>query len=201
MSEAGNIGGTRARVQSIIAVTHQRTIFVFLVAFVAVITSGCSDDAGSSDAAVDSGAADAFRSDGGGVARVELGTGLANFVDIPATGADLELIAGPQGGWHLEATARLYELTVEGLLLSYRIERVGTVISMPVEFALSERRLSRDGDRWLRAGDQVRFEITEPADVVGDVVELIVTANPTDGEPVTDSRTITVIDRVDELAP
>jgi len=148
---------------------------------------------------MDSGAADAFRSDGGGVARIELGTGLANFVDIPATGADLELIAGPQGGWHLEATARLYELTVEGLLLSYRIERGGTVISMPVEFALSERRLTRDGDRWLRAGDQVRFEITEPADVVGDVVEIIVTANPTDGEAVTDSRTITVIDLVDEL--
>lgn len=163
--------------------------------------TGCPDDTAPADAAADSGAADAFRSDGAAGARVELGTGLANFVDIPRAGADLELIAGPQGGWHLEATARLYDLNVEGLLLSYRIERAGTVISMPVEFALSERRLTRDGDRWLRAGDQVRFAITEPADVVGDVVELFVTADPTDGDPVTDSRTITVVDRVDELGP
>ncbi|MBW2464917.1 MAG: hypothetical protein JRH11_24925 [Deltaproteobacteria bacterium] len=180
---------------------HHRTTIVFLAALSVAFFTGCPDDTAPADAAADSGPADAFRSDGGGVARVELGTGLANFVDIPATGADLELIAGPQGGWHLEATARLYELTVEGLLLSYRIERGGTVISMPVEFGLSERRLTRDGDRWLRAGDQVRFEITEPADVVGDVVELIVIANPTDGEPVTDSRAVTVIDLVDELAP
>jgi hypothetical protein len=201
LSEAGNIGGTHATVQSIIIVPHHRTIFVFLAALSVAFGTGCPDDTTAADAAADSGAADAFRSDGGAGPRVELGTGLANFVDIPATGADLELIAGPQGGWHLEATARLYDLTVEGLLLSYRIERGGTVISMPVEFALSERRLTRDGDRWLRAGDQVRFEITEPADVVGDVVEFIVTANPTDGESVTDSRTITVVDLDDELAP
>lgn len=182
---------------------HQRTTYTFLVVVPAVlllaIGGACSDDSPTIDAATDSGAADAFRSDGGGGSRVELGTGLANFVDIPTAGAEMEIVAGPQGGWHLEVTARLYELTIDELRLSYRIEREGMTISMPVEYSLTERRLVRDGDRWLRAGDQVRFEISDPIEVVGDTVQVVVTADPVDGDPVSDRRTVTVVDRVNEL--
>lgn len=199
MSEVGNIGGSYATVQPTVGVPPQRTTLTSFVVLLAALGSACAEDPGSLDAAADTGANDAFRSDGSGAARVELGTGTANFVDIPVEGAELELVAGPQGGWHLEVTARLYDLTVENLLLAYRIEREGMTISKPVEFSLTERRLVRDGDRWLRAGDNVIFEITAPADVVGDTVTVVVTADPTDGPIIMDSRTVTVIDLVSEL--
>ena len=141
------------------------------------------------DAGADA-AADAIVVDSttGSTPRVELGTGRANFVEIPTSGATMEIVAGPQGGWHLEVSARLYGLTVEGLLLSYRTEQSGAMISMPVQYLLSERRLVRDGDRWLRQGDIVVFDITGPEEVVGETVDVFVVAEPPDGPAVTDSR-------------
>ncbi len=119
---------------------------------------------------------------------MELGTGRANFIEIPTSGASMELVAGPQGGWHLDVSVRLYDITVEGLLLSYRTEQDGTTISMPGEFLLSERRLIRDGDRWLRQGDQLIFDILGPEEVVGETVDVFVVAAPPDGPPVMDAR-------------
>ncbi len=148
------------------------------------VATGCGSDP------VDSGS-DAGPVGDGGPPRVELGTGLANFETI---GPTMEIVFGPQGGWHLYVSCRLYNMTVEGLRLGYRTERDGALISMPGEYILQERRILREGDHYLRTGDLAIFDITMPSDVVGDTVTVTVTADPVDADPVTDSRTVVVVD-------
>jgi hypothetical protein len=150
-----------------------------------VVTSGCGgdDDSNGDDAGTVTGDA--------GMPRIELGGGQANFEPM---GASTELVMGPQGGWHFFVSCRLYALTVEGMHLTYRIERDGAVISMPNERVLQERRLLRVGDHFERVGDLAIFDITAPSEVVGDTVTVFVTGDPVDGDPVSDSRTTTVVD-------
>lgn len=154
-----------------------------LALLLATITVACGPGDGDVDAGPDAQAPDA--------PRIELGAGTANFVPI---GDTMELVAGPQGGWHLNVTCRLYELDLDGITLSYRIEREGVMVSMPLSLELAENRFVREGDHWLRAGDFVVFDITMPSDVVGDTVTITVTADPTDAEPVSDSHTVMVAD-------
>lgn len=130
----------------------------------------------------------------GTVPRVVLGTGRTTFVEIPPTGATLELVAGPQGGWHIDVTARLYDLDVEQLLLTYEITRGDEVVSMPRQFMLREALVLREGDHFLRAGDFVPFDITQPADIVGDTVVVSVTAEAVDGARADDRRTVRIVD-------
>jgi hypothetical protein len=188
--EDGKILALRATVHP----SMRTASFLFVALVVALVVDGCGDDVVADSGASDAGA-DA-RSDGTAEGpRVELGTGVANFVEIPVTDPEMELIAGPQGGWHLNVSARLYDLTIPDLLLTYRAEQDGVTVAGPVVFLLSERRLVRDGERWLRQGDQLIFAITGPADVVGERVDVIVLAEPTDGPAVSDRRTgVLVVD-------
>ncbi len=161
-----------------------------LLLVIFLLLGGCPSDDMAGDSGGSDAAADAITLDAGSGSgpRVELGTGQTSFVEIPRSGASMEIVAGPQGGWHFYVSARLYDLTVEGLLLSYRTEQDGMMISMPVQYLLSERRLVRDGAGWLRQGDIVVFDITGPEDVVGELVDVFVVAEPPDGPPVMDSR-------------
>jgi hypothetical protein len=163
----------------------------------AVVLSACGGGADGADAGAGTGTDAGPRGDAGGsdTARVELGTGRTSFVEIPESGAELELIAGPQGGWHIDVTARLYDLAIDGMLLTYEITRDGTVISMPRQFMLREAIVVREGDHWLRAGDFVPFEITQPSDVAGDTVTVRVIAEATDGARAEDERSVTIVDR------
>ena len=51
---------------------------------------------------------------------IELGTGVSSFVDLPQTGGTLELVYGVQGGWHIEASVRIYELPIDDEALAKR---------------------------------------------------------------------------------
>lgn len=130
--------------------------------------------------------------------RVELGTGLNEFEAISTSEApELELVYGPQGGWHVDVTVRLYDLNVDRLVLVYRAFPAGStnMISLPIEIILAERRLTPEGDHFLRLGDGVRFDIQDPSEVVGEQVDLVVTATEEDGVvSVSDQRRITVVD-------
>ena len=168
-----------------------RTLYCIGIMGGLLLATACGDDVGAADAGFDGG----LQPRDGAVGRVELGTGQANFEEIPLSGAELEVVAGPQGGWHVFVSCRLYDLTIDDMLLSYRIERDGQVISMPTQYRLSERRLVHDGARWLRVGDLAIFDIGGPDEVVGDVVDVIVVAEPPDGPAVSDMRTGTLVDR------
>lgn len=67
--------------------------------------SGCADPSPGHDATIDG--ADATSADSGipGV-EVSLGTGQTDWEDLPAVGAELELIYGAQGGYHVWGRAR-----------------------------------------------------------------------------------------------
>jgi hypothetical protein len=168
--------------------------FVSLPLAALVVSLGCGDpevvDAGSRSDDASSGV------------RVELGSGTSAFETI-ADGAELELVSGPQGGWHVWVTARIFDEQIEGLIISYEAVPVGstTPITMPTELQLNAMRVVREGDHWLRAGDFTVFDITGPPDVVGMQLVLTVRIRDTDGNMAEDSRTVTIVDNIDEAVP
>jgi hypothetical protein len=142
-------------------------------------------------------APDAGSAPDAGGPRVELGTGTSAFVPIPESGAELELVAGSQGGFHVDLTARLWELEIDGLLVSYEAVPVGgtTPISVPTEVELNTSRVVPEGDHFLRAGDFLQLEVSGPADVVGMELEIRVRAACVGGGVAEDTTRARIVDR------
>lgn len=131
------------------------------------------------------------------VVRVELGTGTSGFEPI-AEGADLELVAGPQGGWHVWVTARIWNSRIDGLIIDYEAVPVGGTepVSMPTQLELRADRVVHEGDHFLRAGDFVVMDITGPSDLVGVELVLRVRITDTTGRSASDERRVTIVDRL-----
>ena len=131
--------------------------------------------------------------------RLELGTGTTRFEAIDPEGIpELSLVLGPQGGWHVFASVRLHGMDVNRCYLIYELQDAsGTVRNYPAEIILSERRVVREGDHWLRSGDLVILDITNPEDVVGQELTLVATARPMEGGEYSDSRQIRIGPEVD----
>ena len=134
--------------------------------------------------------------DGGGgadgrvptVSQVELGTGRTSFIPLPG---NIELVMGPQGGWHLDLTLRLWSDDPGGLVLRYEVRRDGESepVSAPTTYVVEAARLIAEGDHWLRLGDRAVLAIAGPDEIVGDAVVLEVDVNG-----LVDSRSAAVID-------
>ena len=144
------------------------------------------------DASVDAGALDA------GAARLEIGTGVVAFTPVDE-GGDVELISGTQGGWHISIAFRLFELEPDGLLLEIEGTLDGTPVITPVRRTLSRSRVAVEGDHFVRTGDLGVMTIDDPADVVGQLLELRVRATPVSGATVESVKHITIVDLVDEV--
>jgi hypothetical protein len=116
--------------------------------------------------------ADDVRTDGPnlqGPLSLELGTGLTTHAPL-AAGDDVELIMGPQGGWHLEFTAQACGQAAEGLALRYRLLPLdgGMPLNEPSVSELTSRRVvAVDGGCFQRVGDRAVLRIQSPAEVVG----------------------------------
>ena len=133
--------------------------------------------------------------DGGGVpASVELGTGVAGFVALPPSGAPVELVMGPQGGYHVEVAVRVRGLDLEGVAVTYDAVRVrdGAVLSH-TPYVFSGARFVRDGDAFVHTGDLAILSIDGPADVVGQALELRVSV-ASGTSMLTDARQVSVVD-------
>jgi hypothetical protein len=155
--------------------------------------TGCGPGQGPADAFVPP--IDAACSVGGGAPPwLILGTGSSSLVELPA-GADLELVHGPQGGWHLEATA-VFGLAVspDMHVLRYDVTRTDGTVLGTTQIALLERRLTRACGGWFRGGDILVLTITGPADVVGSEVDITVSVLDAGGEVVRDARRVRVVD-------
>jgi hypothetical protein len=129
-------------------------------------------------------------------ARIVLGTGRSRFEPLPPVGAELELEAGSQGLWHIFASVEIYGVEPNQLPLAYEVRdrASGELLTLPNEVLLSERRVLRDGDHWVRIGDRLVFDIASPSGVAGDTVEITATVMP-EGEPVlSDARAVRVVD-------
>ena len=128
-----------------------------------------------------------------GEPNLELGTGLLAFKTL-AEGDSLELVAGIQGGWHVDASVRLEGFGPAGILLLYEaVDLNGQLVSFQTQALLSEKGVLEDNDGWVRIGDRVVLDIDDPSEVVNQELIVRVTAE-LEGQTWSDERRIVVID-------
>jgi hypothetical protein len=109
-----------------------------------------------------------------GAVGLDLGTGETSFVSL-VDGGTIELVMGPQGGWHVWASTRIIGVDPNGRIIHYVAETTDGVVLAEASLALMTRFLTPIDGGWLRLGDRVIFPITGPADVVGRTIVLRVT--------------------------
>lgn len=131
-----------------------------------------------------------------GPVSIELGTGTASFRSIPFDGAELELIHGPQGGYHIDVAVRWSGLHPEGLRLRYETRRASDDERLALaEFLLHPGLVARDGAGWLRTGDRTVFDTMDPRPFVDLDVRVLVRATDARGVIAEDMRAVRVVDR------
>ncbi len=153
-----------------------------------LVDSGPADSGPAMDASHDAGETTGW---------VEIGTGLTDFVEVPE-GSEVELVMGPQGGWHIEIATRLYGMDPMDLNLriqGFDAETEG-LITIVVERVLTRRRVRDEGDHYLRLGDQLVFAVEDGSQVVGKRVRIEVDATPAGGATVHAEKTVLIVDRM-----
>lgn len=125
---------------------------------------------------------------------LSLGQGAVAFT--PLVEDRVEVVFGPQGGWHIEPAVRGWGLDVEGLILSYDLlDAAGASRVITVEARLSgDRVVPLDDGGWERVGDRLVLEIADEAEVVGGVFTLTARAAPRDGAEAAVEVEVTLVD-------
>jgi hypothetical protein len=134
-----------------------------------------------------------------GPASVTLGTGRASFETIPEIEPTLELVGGPQGGFHVFVSSRLSGLDVEDLTLRYGAMDVetGQSVGRSATILLMAGRVVRDGDGWVRTGDILILDDASPEPVRDRTLRIRVTASEADdGSVAEDVREVRIVDDV-----
>ncbi|NVB39879.1 hypothetical protein G6O69_18695 [Pseudenhygromyxa sp. WMMC2535] len=129
-------------------------------------------------------------------AEIELGLGPVDWRALEE-GDPVELVAGLQGGWHVDLAVRGEGLEPGGLWLRYeaRDPSTGAALSYVTEALLDEGNVLETDEGWLRVGDRVVFTIDGPEVVVGAEVCLFVTVTKGSWED-EDSRCVTIVDEL-----
>ena len=129
-----------------------------------------------------------------GDAWIELGTGRTGFEPL-SEGDPVELVAGIQGGWHVDVSVHFGGFGPAGIQLLYSaVDADGQPVSFVTPAVLSEAGLLDGGeDTWVRVGDRVVFDIQSDDEVVGDEIVLRVTAKLGD-QTWSDERRVRVVD-------
>lgn len=129
--------------------------------------------------------------------RVELGEGLTAYRALPAEGTEVELVFGPQGGWHFDLAARVRGGDPEGMELRYAVVNpAGTEIQIPGVVRLNARRVVPEGEGFVRVGDRAVLDVRDGNALVGASLTLTLRAVSAAGAVATDQRVVTVVDRV-----
>ncbi len=125
---------------------------------------------------------------------LELGTGETEFVSLE-DGDEVPLVYGPQGGWHIDATARFGGIELDGAWLTYVATDPddGAVLNYPYEAKLHPSLLQEIEDGWLRVGDRAVFAIETDEEILGRTVQLEVTLTDGTGGHHHDQRVIVVV--------
>jgi len=164
----------------------------FLCALVPVLIFGCGDRGVPAGGDASSPPLDIVIA---GPPRIELGGGLMRFEALP-DGGTIELVLGPQGGWHLDLSARGENLPPEGLALRYEVrdDARSTAWNFPVTASLNARRVLPDGAGWVRVGDRAVLDIRAASEVLGRVVRVAVRAQRGEAVVAEDVRALRVVD-------
>lgn len=124
---------------------------------------------------------------------VELGTGTASFEPLDE-GQDIELVAGPQGGWHLDAAVWFDGFGPGGVTLVYEaVDVEAERVSYVTQAELIEANVVEADEGWHRVGDRIVLDIDSTDEVVGDALILRVTAQ-LEGQTWSDERRVVVVD-------
>jgi len=128
-----------------------------------------------------------------GEPRVELGVGYAAWEPI-ANGDSVELVAGIQGGWHLDVALWLDGFGPGGVTVVYdAVDSDARRVSFLTQAVLNEQSVIEAEQGWHRVGDRIVLDIEGPEDVVGST--LILRATATLGEQSwSDERRVVVVD-------
>lgn len=128
-----------------------------------------------------------------GEPSVVLGTGTDRYEPLD-DGDTVELIAGIQGGWHVDVSLWFDGFGPGGTTLRYEaLDSSATALSFPTQTVLAETSVLDAETGWHRVGDRVVMDISDPSEVVGQTVILRATAE-LDGQTWSDERTVTVVD-------
>jgi len=120
---------------------------------------------------------------------IELGSGRLAFEGFDAA-RTVELTAGPQGGWHVYVSARVFATSLDGGLLEYEARREAEPVAIgAMRVPLDETRATWSGEAWERCGDVLVLRIASPSDVVGRELAIRVGFGG-----VSDSQTVLVVD-------
>ncbi len=107
---------------------------------------------------------------------VELGTGTASFAPL-ADDDPIELVAGPQGGWHLDVSLAFDGFVPGSVTLVYEaVDTDAERVSFVTEAQLVEQNVLPADEGWHRVGDRIVLDIAAESDVVGEA--LILRATP-----------------------
>jgi len=107
---------------------------------------------------------------------VTLGGGSLSWTPL-AQGDSIELVAGPQGGWHLDVSLWFGGFGPGGVQLSYEAVDTGAArVSFVTQAELFEASVIPAEDGWYRFGDRIVLDIQDTSEVVGEELILRVTA-------------------------
>lgn len=185
-----------------------RGAIIIAIGFLVACSDDVAIDAGS-DARADASGTDAEVSadalsdvgpitEDAGDSSVVIGLGV---VDFTATndGDDAELVAGPQGGWHVDIALRLFNVEPDGALLTLQgfDADTGDALTVPIARRLTRSRVRRVDDHWLRLGDQMVFDVGDPAEVTGRNVRLSATIAEAEGGETSGELRVHIVDDVE----
>jgi hypothetical protein len=136
-------------------------------------------------------ALDAAGPDAGPV--LELGTGLEGFEPL-GTPAEVELVHGPQGGYHLTMAMRAWQLVPVALRWQvYRVDDARLLADLPLDARPGS--FVPTGGALVRAGELVILDVLGPTEIVDREVRIDANVRAATGEMAARSVTVRVVDR------
>lgn len=124
---------------------------------------------------------------------LELGTGTSSFVSL-SDGDTVELVHGPQGGWHVDATLSFGGFGPAGVTVSYEaVNSDADRVSFVTRAEFFEANVLEADEGWERVGDRIVFDIATDSQVIDTELILRVTAAHGD-QTWSDERRVLVVD-------
>lgn len=155
---------------------------------------GGEADASAIDARViDGGERDAPSTPG---SSLTIGTGITAYEAIE-DGAELTLVMGPQGGYHVDIAFRACGIVPMDARL--RVDgfdaEVGGEVAFEIDRILTERRVRLEDDGcWTRVGDLLVFDVLMPTEIVGREVRIEARVVAEDGTTASTTRIVRVVE-------
>ena len=107
---------------------------------------------------------------------VELGTGTSQFAELEDDDT-VEIVAGPQGGWHVDVSLWFGGFGPGGVTLVYdAVDTEAGQVSFVTQAKLLDANVIDADEGWYRVGDRIVFDINDADEVRGKTLILRVTA-------------------------